>query len=210
MLGSHLSNPAFHFLITLVLAIPLYVCATGSIPIAAALIAKGFSPGAALVFLIAGPATNTVTLSFVYSKLGRRSFYMYLASIIIASVSLGLLFNVLWESLGSNVNLISPHGQTLPGVFTMLCAVLLFLIVVRGLVPSKKETAKMKHELSVPDVTCKHCKMTIENAVAGLPGVEKVRVDIDSKEVGVDGDVEVEDIENKIREAGYTPVRKEA
>ena len=85
MLFGYFSNPLFHFLIMLILAIPLYVCATGSIPIAAALLGKGFSPGAALVFLIAGLATNVVTLSFVYSKLGKRAFYIYLTTIIIVS-----------------------------------------------------------------------------------------------------------------------------
>jgi len=64
----------FDMLAALLVSLPLYVCATGSIPVAMALIEKGFSPGAALVFLIAGPATNTVTLSFVRYKLGRRSF----------------------------------------------------------------------------------------------------------------------------------------
>jgi len=57
------------FLASLIIGVPLYVCATGSIPVAVSLMVKGFSPGAGLVFLIAGPATNAITLSFVRAKL---------------------------------------------------------------------------------------------------------------------------------------------
>jgi len=91
----------------------IYVCAIGSIPIAASLIDKGFSPGAALVFLIAGPATNTITLSFVRAKLGRKSFYLYVTSITVIAILLGLLFNFLWFTLGSNLQLIKGGAQTL-------------------------------------------------------------------------------------------------
>lgn len=205
LLARHLSQPVLHFLIMLALAIPLYVCATGSIPIAAALIAKGFSPGAALVFLIAGPATNTVTLSFVYSKLGRRSFYLYLLSIILVSLSVGWIFNILWQRLGGDVSLIASHGQALSPTLMAICGIVLFILVIKGLFPAKKMTQKMKYELYVPDVTCKHCKMTIEDALQKLPGVEQVQVDIDKKVVGVDGEASLEDIKDKIRGAGYTP-----
>ena len=68
LLGSSLLN----YVVILLISIPLYVCATGSIPIAASLIAKGVLPGAALALLIAGPATNSVTISFVYKRLGKR------------------------------------------------------------------------------------------------------------------------------------------
>ncbi|UCG35489.1 MAG: permease, partial [Candidatus Omnitrophota bacterium] len=91
LFSQYISFP-FDFLVALIIGIPLYVCATGSIPIAASLIAKGFSPGAALVFLIAGPATNAITLSFVRVKLGRKSFNLYLISIILVSILLGVLF----------------------------------------------------------------------------------------------------------------------
>ena len=64
----YLSNPLLAYPIMLVLSIPMYICATGSIPIAASLIIKGMTPGAGLIFLIAGPATNTATLAFVSGK----------------------------------------------------------------------------------------------------------------------------------------------
>ena len=65
----------------------------------------------------------------------------------------------------------------------------------------------MKYQLMVPDITCKHCKMTIENRLGQLPGVAQVLVDLDHKMVGVEGEVSVEAVEQGIRDAGYTPKR---
>ena len=64
---NNFSNPLFGMIMILAVSVPLYVCATGSVPIAAVLLMKGLSPGAALVFLMAGPATNIATLT-VLSK----------------------------------------------------------------------------------------------------------------------------------------------
>ncbi|MCK4904244.1 MAG: heavy-metal-associated domain-containing protein [Candidatus Marinimicrobia bacterium] len=66
----------------------------------------------------------------------------------------------------------------------------------------------MENEFIVEDMTCKHCKMTIENKLNSLKGVTNVSVNIDEKTVGVDGDVNAEKIEDAIREAGYTPEKK--
>lgn len=92
-------------LIMLVVGIPMYVCATGSIPIAAALMMKGMSPGAALVFLLAGPATNAVTVTVVSKELGKAATAIYVISIAIMSVLFGMLFNKAW----SYFNLAAPQ-----------------------------------------------------------------------------------------------------
>ena len=104
LIGTYLSSSVLQMLLMLVLSIPLYICATGSLPIAAALILKGISPGAALVFLIAGPATNAVTVTVVSRTLGKRSLAIYLASIVVVSLGMGLLFD-----------LIVPRGIAVPG-----------------------------------------------------------------------------------------------
>jgi copper chaperone CopZ len=171
------------------------------------LIGKGFSPGAALIFLIAGPATNTVTLSFVYSKLGRRAFAIYLTSIAVVSILSGWLFNLIWRRLGGDVGLISPQGIPLPPYLTILAGGVLFLLIFRGFFQTRKETGGMKHQLMVPDISCKHCKMTIENRLGQLPGVAQVLVDLDHKMVGVEGEASLEAVEQGIRDAGYTPKR---
>ena len=78
------------YIIVIMIAVPMYVCATASLPIAAGLMLAGVSPGAAFVFLSAGPATNTVTMGVVKKMLGVRTLYIYLGTIIIGSIFFGL------------------------------------------------------------------------------------------------------------------------
>ncbi|HIF40958.1 MAG TPA: permease [Planctomycetes bacterium] len=84
----------------LVAGIPMYVCATASTPVAAALLAKGLDPGAALVFLLAGPATNAATLGVVAGFMGRRVVGVYLASITVFSLCAGWAVNALYDARG--------------------------------------------------------------------------------------------------------------
>src|SRR5210317_1054964 len=95
-LGSGLSA----MLLMLAIGIPLYICATASTPIAAALILKGVSPGAALVFLLVGPATNVASLTVVTGILGKRATAIYLASIAICAVVFGLIVDQVYVSFG--------------------------------------------------------------------------------------------------------------
>ncbi len=84
------------YIIVIAIAVPMYVCATASLPIAAGLMLSGVSAGAAFVFLSAGPATNTVTMGVVKKMLGTRSLYIYLGSIIIGSILFGLVLDYLF------------------------------------------------------------------------------------------------------------------
>ncbi len=86
------------YLIVIAIAVPMYVCATASLPIAAALMLSGVSAGAAFVFLSAGPATNTVTIGVVKKMLGSRSLAIYLSSIIIGSILFGLGLDWIFDS----------------------------------------------------------------------------------------------------------------
>ncbi len=88
-------------LLMLVAGLPMYVCASASTPVVAILIAKGLSPGAALVFLLAGPATNLATMAWALKDLGARALAIYVASIAAVSLSLGLLVDALLPTAGS-------------------------------------------------------------------------------------------------------------
>ena len=77
----------------MLVGVPLYLCASASTPVAAALIAKGLSPGAAMVFLLTGPATNVATIGMVGQMLGRRVLRVYLVSIAGVSLAAGLLLD---------------------------------------------------------------------------------------------------------------------
>ncbi len=98
LIGDYLGNPLIAMFAMLAAGIPMYVCATSSTPIAAALIIKGLNPGAALVFLLAGPATNVATLSMVSGLLGKRSLVIYLSSIAACSIAMGLLADFLYAT----------------------------------------------------------------------------------------------------------------
>ena len=89
----YLSNQFLSMFIVLLASIPLYVCATGSIPIAAVLMMKGLSPGAALVFLMAGPATNVATMTVIGKALGRKTLIIYLVSISTSAMFFGRIAN---------------------------------------------------------------------------------------------------------------------
>lgn len=114
-------------LVMLVIGIPMYVCATGSIPIALAFIHVGASPGAALVFLIAGPATNAATIAVTWKMLGRRTGLLYLVSAAVAALAAGLALDAVagYVNLGIPLTAEHAHGLVGPGWMTHVWAALL-------------------------------------------------------------------------------------
>lgn len=214
----YLGTPFMNYLVILLISIPLYVCATGSIPIAASLMAKGVLPGAALALLIAGPATNSVTIAFVYKKLGKKVAFFYVISIVVVSVAAGLIFDALWKGTASSLDLVSAGGLHLPHSFKMVCAILMagiFVVSKYDLNPGKllsffrKDSMtenKTIHTIKVPDMNCQHCKMTITNALQEMPGIQSVEINLDSREVAVSTDkLERQTIVDRIQKAGYKP-----
>ena len=93
--ASFADKPLLNMAVVLLFSIPMYLCATGSIPIAAALMLKGLSPGAALVLLMAGPATNTASILVIGKVLGRRTLAAYLGAIVAGAVGFGLAIDYL-------------------------------------------------------------------------------------------------------------------
>lgn len=121
------SNIVLTMLIVLAISIPLYVCATASVPIAATLVASGFPMGAALVFLMAGPATNIATIGAVASVLGKRAVIIYLSTVIIASMGMGILYDM-FLSVDGEMEALNHHHHGGDGIFPQVCAVVLLLI----------------------------------------------------------------------------------
>lgn len=129
---SYLGDGVFSMLIMIGLATPLYVCATASTPIAAALALKGLSPGAALVFLMAGPATNMATITVVARLLGRKTAAIYVISIVICSLGLGLAVNWLYFGLGLSITgWVSGEHQHTHGMIYVISAIILLLLIVK-------------------------------------------------------------------------------
>ena len=116
------------YIIVIIIAVPMYVCATASLPIAAGLMLSGVSAGAAFVFLSAGPATNTVTIGVVKKMLGTRSLAIYLGSIIIGSILFGLGLDYIFDiSSIDPASLIHMHEEG--GIFSTLSAVILWGLI---------------------------------------------------------------------------------
>ncbi len=114
-------------LVMMAIGIPLYVCASASVPVAAALILKGLSPGAAFVFLMTGPATNAAGLATIWNKLGRRTAILYLLTVAGCALGAGLLL----DSLISSVDVaMACHDHHMgPGLVQHLSAVALLAVL---------------------------------------------------------------------------------
>ena len=113
----------------LLISLPMYVCATASTPIAAALALKGFSPGALLVFLLAGPATNAATILMVGKLLGKRSAAIYVAAIIAMTLVCAVAADALYLSLGFEVHAWLGDSGAEEGSFVSIMAALAMLAV---------------------------------------------------------------------------------
>lgn len=136
-------NTLLSMLFVLLLAIPMYLCATGSIPIAVALILKGLTPGAALVMLMAGPACNIASILVIGKKLGRKTLITYLSSIIISAIAFGCLIDFVlpteWFSLiGTNVDPTCCHEEEHASLFSVICSVLLIVLLIKAFTSKKK------------------------------------------------------------------------
>ncbi len=202
----YLSNPFISYPLMLLISIPLYVCATGSIPIAASLIWKGLNPGAALAFLIAGPATNTVTITFVFKELGKKYAALYLSLIVFISTISGLAFDYIWKIFGKNNSILTGGGKFIPLWFKVSMSVLLLIVIFlpQIRIRSKKEK-EMKMKLKVSGINCMGCVEAIKAKITEIKGINDVFVNLKTGEVVVDGNVEPDKVVNAIKEAGYKP-----
>jgi len=123
------TNAWLSYLIVIVIAVPMYVCATASLPIAAGLMLSGVSAGAAFVFLSAGPATNTVTIGVVKKMLGTKSLLIYLGSIVTGSILFGLGLDYIFDiSAIDPASLIHMHEEG--GIISTVSAIVLWGLIV--------------------------------------------------------------------------------
>jgi uncharacterized membrane protein YraQ (UPF0718 family)/copper chaperone CopZ len=218
----HISNEYLAMLLMLMASVPLYICATGSIPIAAVLLMKGLSPGAALVLLMAGPATNVATMAVIGNSMGRKTLWVYMASIIGGALIFGMLVNELipreWIT-GAIPAMSHGEGHGLSaGWLAWTMSGLLVLLIINGYVLkwlNRKKTRRedqMKSEgmksnvnvYRVDGMTCNHCKSSVENGLRDLSGVDEVVADPDHDMVTVEaGSVDDEKIRLTIEKLGY-------
>lgn len=135
----------------LLVGIPMYVCASSSTPIAAALLLKGLSPGAALVFLLSGPATNATTITVMARSFGPALTCVYVASIAACSLAFGLLANRLYAALGFDIHaVLGAVDALLPAWFEAGSALLLLALILRAVLEQRRRTPARSTGLAAP------------------------------------------------------------
>ena len=128
-------NTWMSMLLVLAISIPMYICATGSIPIAVALMLKGLTPGSALVLLMAGPAANMASILVIRNRLGKKTLIAYLAAIISGAVLFGAGIDYLLPRHWFTDALVQMEHCTEAGTwFTWTCTALLTLLLIHALV----------------------------------------------------------------------------
>jgi len=134
-------------IVMLAAGIPMYVCATASIPIAAALMLKGLAPGAAFVFLVAGPATNIVTMTVVGKNIGRAAVAIYLGSIVFCSLGMGLVLNWIYgyfDLEGAVKAMLHQHREIIPGPVGIAASAALAALIAYNLLTRRSRGMEMK------------------------------------------------------------------
>jgi len=136
-------NAAFSYILVLAVAIPMYVCATSSLPIAASLIIAGVPVGAAFVFLTAGPATNAVTIGVVDKILGRRTLFVYLTTVIVGSILFGVFLDWIFNTHGVSAKEIVHLEEMSDPVRILFTGIFLILLFKNLWEIKKKKSPKM-------------------------------------------------------------------
>jgi uncharacterized protein len=212
-------------LLILVIAIPVYICATASVPVAAVLMLKGLSPGAALVLLMAGPATNAATITMIGKILGKKSLIGYLGAIISGALLAGLFIDYFlppeWFRLSEHFGHMGHnHKEMLPMWLKAGSAILLSLLIINGYLQKFLKSRKMMKAaeaspvsefdsegittMYVGGMTCNHCKENVENSIKSVKGVEGVEVDLTTGKVNITGkSFDLQKIHSGIKEIGY-------
>lgn len=211
-----IGNQFLEMVMILVVSIPLYVCATASVPIAAILMTKGLSAGAALVFLMAGPATNAATITVLRKTLGKQTMWIYLISIIVGALFFGTIINQFLPASWFNILQFGGHHQhheMLPSWLEWGSSILLIVLIINGFVQKKRknktdnttETSQMETKtILVKGMTCNHCKNSVETHLKQLNGVDTVSVNLDNKYVIIAGkNLDLEKIANEINSLGF-------
>lgn len=199
-------HPALMGVSVLLISVPLYVCATASVPIAAALVMQGMPTGAALIFLMAGPATNVATIGAVKRAFGARVLGVYLGTVILGSVGLAYLYDAFmpFAALGSAAH---EHGHSWWAWASAFVLGALFLYFafdeLRAGLGRLRAPAPTALTLEVEGMTCNNCARKLERALQQSDGVTAATVTFAPSQATVEGSMSAADLEAVVRATGY-------
>lgn len=204
-------GPVATLLLVLLISIPMYVCATASVPIAAAMVAGGLPPGAALVFLMAGPATNVATIGAVFRGIGKRAGFVYLGTLIVGSLILALIFD---EVLALDVALPAHSHESVAswktGSAVLLSGMMAFFAfedLKRYLTKLRGQTATATSSLwvDVSGMTCNGCVNRLEKQLLHHDDIEHAEVTLEPGAAKVSGSINERQLVAAIESAGFQP-----
>lgn len=207
--AQYMNNPLLNMLIILIVAIPMYVCATGSIPIAASLMMKGITPGAALVFLMAGPAANFASILVVGKVLGKKTLWIYLLTITLGAIVFGGIMDYLlprqWFS-GMQAADLCCRTSDQP-LWKIICGIIFIGLLANAFILKyihrKKVIMDGKTIYRIGGMSCNHCKMLVENNLKKISGITSVVVDLADGTAIVTGSAEEAEIQKMVEDLGY-------
>ena len=212
-------KPLLSMLLVLAFAIPMYLCATGSIPIAVALMMKGLSPGTALVLLMAGPAVNAASMLVISKVMGRKTLLLYLFSIVSGAICFGLGIDYLlpreWFATPL-VQMHACHGESVSW-FNVGCLIVLLLLLANAFILRyRKPKGCCCHDgcgchehteavwgIQVKGMTCNHCRNNVEKAILRVEGVEKVEINLATGRTAVYGTFDKDAVIKAVGSIGF-------
>jgi hypothetical protein len=190
-------------------SIPMYICATASVPIAAGLILSGnLEPGAAFVFLMAGPATNIATISVIRKTLGTKIVYIYLSTIFICAIFFGALINkyiIIYPNFIAHQMNHNNWLHILSGL--LLLAVCLYAVLKKFFNNDVVAEIDNKADVAfiVKGMTCNHCKQTVAEAINACDGIQDVTINLESGQTFIYGNnVNKQQIITSINNVGFS------
>ncbi len=198
--------------VMLLVGIPVYVCATASVPIAAALIAKGVSAGAALVFLMTGPVTNAAAISITWKVMGRRAGFAYLGTVALTALGAGLLLDRVLAVSGE-MGTVEPLWELPPTVKFVASLVLLLVLGAallgrsrgRGKAAGAGDTSGEIKEYVISGVRCEGCAAALEQALGAIGSVDRVVIDPETGKARVAGiGLDSNSVSETVRKLGYS------
>ena len=208
--------PIAAMLLVVIIAVPMYICATGSIPIAMSLMLKGLTPGVAFVLLMAGPAANFASIMILNRTLGRKATAIYVASVVITAIAFGVLIDYILPAQWFAPRFLTPEAvcHTSFGWFESGCSLLLAVLLgasclrslnrKRSMTTNNNQTSdEMTQEYKIKGMNCAHCRASVEKAIAGVADVDSVSVDLSSGIAVVSGNAPAASIEEAVRRAGF-------
>jgi len=197
-------------LLMLILSLPTYICATASVPLAFVFYTKGFSLGAILVFLMAGPATNITTITVTLKILGKKVTSIYMITIIGCSIAGGLLLDYISPDI--NIFASDYHVHMDDGYFTSLCSLVLLCIILNSVrlkyFSSKSSvlSGNVEHKVvNIKGMTCSHCEDSVKKSLLQLEAISAVEANAKTGVVNLEysGDIEMSKILNIINDLGF-------